>query len=381
MIVLFLITFLDLLGFGIIMPMIPVITHNYHLSSLHIGILASSFFFASFFGSIIIGYLSDIFGRKLILLICGIGVIIAYLLTGFIQTISHSFTLLIIGRLLTGFFSGNIAVVFAIVANISTPKTIVKNMAFLSTGITLGFMLGPTFGGYLSNNYDSVKPFYYTALCYVFCTLVAFFTLKEPKYDTSIPKSNLLNSLKSIFTNKDTLLFFSLFILLAFAFSGLEVFLLTQTLSIELKQTPFMVGLIWTYFAAVITIVQLFITKRIPSKKAIMIGLLSYSVGALALCFITSVSHAFIIMTIISFSCGLLFPNINANLALSGSPKQQGIIFGFNFAAEAIGGVLGPYILSYLFFLTNIIATVWITISVLLFLGFIVAICYFMKKS
>lgn len=381
MLILFVVAFLDIVGFGIIMPMIPVLSYNYELTTLQIGVLVSSFFFAQFFGSIIIGYLSDIWGRKQILTICLMGLVICYFLTGFIQTITHSFYYLVAIRALVGFFSGNIAIVFATASNFSSKKDLVKNMSYLGSAFTLGFIFGPTIGGYLSRDYDSITPFYFTSIFYTLCLVLVVFFFKNPVIKDDSPRENILISLTKVFRNPSMFFPLSLFIFFSFSFAGLEVFLLTQTLGLAMGFSPFIIGLIWTYFAIVLTVVQIFITKYIPKKVAITGGLIIFGTSILMLSFTNNIYSLCLILLAIAFGLGILFPNINADLSLKGSEKQKGLIFGVNFSAEAIGGFLGPYLLSFIFSITGVIYSAWIILGTLSLILSIISIFYLSKQA
>ena len=207
MFVLFLIVFLDILGFGIIFPILPLLRTAYSLSEVDIGLLVSSFFIASIFGAIIIGYLSDLFGRKRLLMISLLFLIISYLGNGVIQYFNNNFSLFLLFRILSGFFSGNIAVTFASAANFSTQKNMLKNMSILTAGFTSGFILGPTIGGILLEIGSPIMPFYMTALSYLFCLIVVVFFFKEPKYTNNTPTESIIILLKKLLFNKKILFF------------------------------------------------------------------------------------------------------------------------------------------------------------------------------
>lgn len=379
---LFIVAFLDLIGFGIIMPIIPALAHNYKLDTLHIGILVSAFPFAQFFGSIITGYLSDIFGRKKIFIISLFFLIISYFLTGFLQTVSHSFFFILVMRIFIGFFSGNIAIIFATVSNISTKADLVKNMSYLGSAFTLGFIFGPIIGGYLSKDYNTIICFYFTGFFYLLSLVLVILFFKNPVIkEDNYKQNNIIKELAKILKNPFVLFNLTLYIFFAFSFSGLEVFLLTQTLGIKMGYSPFVIGLVWTYFAIVSTVTQLFVTKYLPKNFSLVGGLIIFGISVMLLCFVHNLYTMCLVLFFIAFGLAILFPNINAELSLQGSQKQKGLIFGINFSCEAIGGFLGPYILSFIYTLSGIIYSVWIILGILSLILSFTSVIYIFKKQ
>lgn len=379
---LFIVAFLDLVGFGIIMPIIPALVHNYKLDTLHIGILVSVFPFAQFFGSIIMGYLSDIFGRKKILVISLFFLVCSYFFAGFVQTLSSEFYMILLMRLFIGFFSGNIAIIFATVSNFSTKEDLVKNMSYLGSAFTLGFIFGPIIGGYLSKDYNTVISFYFTGSFYFLSLILVTLFFKNPIItEDDCKQNNILKELATILKNPFVLFNLTLYIFFAFAFSGLEVFLLTQTLGIQMGYSPFVIGLVWTYFAIVSTIIQLFITKHLPKNFSLVGGLIILGIAVILLSFSHNIFILCLMLLLIAFGLGILFPNINAELSLQGGQKQKGLIFGINFSCESIGGFLGPYILSYIYSITGVIYSVWFVLGGLSLLLSIAAIIYLSNKQ
>jgi DHA1 family tetracycline resistance protein-like MFS transporter len=146
-VVIFITIFIDMLGFGIIIPILPVFTKELGAANYQVGLIAMSyavmnFLFAPFWGS-----LSDSFGRRPIILWSVLITGLAYLL--FSQT--TNLWLLLLSRILAGIGSANLSVAQAYIADITTPEERAKSMGMIGAAFGLGFIIGPTVGGYLKS--------------------------------------------------------------------------------------------------------------------------------------------------------------------------------------------------------------------------------------
>lgn len=144
---LFLVVFIDLLGFGLIVPILPYYAQSLGASGMELGLLMMCYSGMQFFFSPVWGRLSDRLGRKKILMIClgGIGCSML-ILAG-----ARSLTWLFIGRLLAGMFGANISVANAYVADVTSPENRAKGMGVIGAAFGLGFVMGPPLGGLLAS--------------------------------------------------------------------------------------------------------------------------------------------------------------------------------------------------------------------------------------
>ncbi|MBX9705130.1 MAG: MFS transporter, partial [Gammaproteobacteria bacterium] len=159
---LFLVVFIDAMGMAIIFPILtPVfmssdgimaLTTSLHVRNLLYGITMCVFPLAMLFGTPILGDLSDQIGRKKILVICLIGVGMSYMLSG-VAIIARSIALLIVSRIVAGIFAGSIATAQAAVVDVSPPEDKAKNISRMLLPATIGFVVGPLLGSFLSNSH------------------------------------------------------------------------------------------------------------------------------------------------------------------------------------------------------------------------------------
>ena len=138
MIALLLVVVIDLIGFGIIIPLLPFYAETYGASPQKVTMLMVTFSFFQFIAAPIWGYLSDKYGRRLIIWITLMGSIIAYILLAYSQTLYGLF----FARAFAGFMAGNISAAFAYVADITTKKNRAKGMGLIGAAFGIGFTLG-----------------------------------------------------------------------------------------------------------------------------------------------------------------------------------------------------------------------------------------------
>lgn len=139
----FMIILTDIIGFGIIIPLLPTISENLGIDGFAIGFLTASYAIAQFISSPILGFLSDKYGRKPILVISKIGTVIAYVMLAY----SRSYVLIIVSRLIDGFTGGNIPAARAYISDVTTRENRAKGMAIIGIAFGVGFIIGPAIGG------------------------------------------------------------------------------------------------------------------------------------------------------------------------------------------------------------------------------------------
>jgi DHA1 family tetracycline resistance protein-like MFS transporter len=170
----FLIVFLDLMGAGILVPVIPFVVQPYRSDALTVGLLALAFSAAQFAAAPLLGAWSDRHGRRPVLLVCLAGTAASYFLFG----AAWSLAVLFAARLLSGFAGGSITAAQAYIADISEPRDRAKNFGLIGAAFGLGFILGPAMGGALSRISLSA-PAYASGALSLLTLAVAAVTVKE----------------------------------------------------------------------------------------------------------------------------------------------------------------------------------------------------------
>lgn len=171
----FLTCFIDILGFGIVIPVLPLYGQHFGATEVQIGWLVGIFSLMQFFFAPVWGKVSDRIGRKPVLLIGLLGTIVGYVLMGLANTV----LLLFVARLISGIAGANISAAQAYLADISTPENRAKAMGLLGAAFGLGFVFGPALGGWAGAVFNYAAPMYIAAGLASVNWLFVFFCLPE----------------------------------------------------------------------------------------------------------------------------------------------------------------------------------------------------------
>src|SRR2546421_6465331 len=160
LLVIFITVFIDLIGFGIVIPVLPYYAEGtkFGATPSQVGLLFASYSVMQLVFAPILGRLSDRYGRRPILLISLLGTCVGFLILGFATTL----WMLFVGRIIDGISGGNISTAQAYIADITTPENRAKGMGMIGAAFGLGFTLGPAIGGILSK-WDINVPFLFAS--------------------------------------------------------------------------------------------------------------------------------------------------------------------------------------------------------------------------
>lgn len=185
--VLFLTVFIDMVGFGIVIPVLPLYAERFHASPVAIGWLTGIYSGMQIIFTPILGRLSDRFGRRPVLMLSLAGTAVGFVMMG----LAHSLTLLFAARIFAGITGGNISIPQAYIADVTTPETRSKGMGMLGAAFGLGFTFGPMIGGIMSRLSYSA-PFYFAAALAAANVVLLYFILPEslPKEHRARPHEN-----------------------------------------------------------------------------------------------------------------------------------------------------------------------------------------------
>jgi len=138
--------FIDVLGFSLILPLLPYYAADFQASSIVVGLLLSTNALTQMIGAPILGRLSDRYGRKPLLITSISGTVVSFLILGW----ANSLAMLFISRILDGFLGGNVSLAQAYITDSTTPENRAKGLGLIGAGFGLGFIFGPALGGMLS---------------------------------------------------------------------------------------------------------------------------------------------------------------------------------------------------------------------------------------
>jgi DHA1 family tetracycline resistance protein-like MFS transporter len=172
--VLFLTVFVDMIGFGIIIPILPLYAERLHASPVAIGWLTGIYSGMQIVFTPLLGRLSDRFGRRPVLMLSIAGTAVGFALMG----LANSLVMLFVARIIAGITGGNISIPQAYIADVTTPETRSRSMGMIGAAFGLGFTFGPMIGGLMSRiSYGA--PFYFAAALAVANVLLIYVLLPE----------------------------------------------------------------------------------------------------------------------------------------------------------------------------------------------------------
>lgn len=306
----FLIIFINMLGFGLILPLLPYYAEGFGASDTVIGFLVAIYAAGQFLGAPILGRLSDQYGRRPILLLSIFGTLVGFLILGFANTL----WLLFLSRLIDGLTGGNISVARAYISDVTTDEDRAKGLGVIGAGFGLGFIIGPATGGILSQ-WGFALPAFVAAgltllnLILVFLWLEESLPIEERKNTTSKKSLFSFNALGDALKRPyvGTLLITRFFFGIAFSiFESIFSLYALRKFNLSAEQT----GLVLTYVGVLTVIVQggLMgrITKRFSEKSLISSSIAIMAIALIGWGLAPSIPVLLVVLAPIAYAGGVL---------------------------------------------------------------------------
>ena len=348
--ILFAVMFLVMVGFGIIIPVLPFYAENIGASPTQLGFLMAVYSLMQLLFAPIWGRISDRIGRKPVILIGILGLSLSFYLMG----ISTSLWMLFVARIIGGILSSaNMPTVMAYVADITSPEDRGKGMGVVGAATGLGFVFGPALGGVFSKISLSM-PFYVAGVTSLLTFFLVLFLLKE-----SLPKEkrgqnhkeqtsvwNELNGSQSI------LFYLQLFISLSL--SGLEAtfaYFAAKKAGIGTVELGYIFMIMGLASAVVQGGLVGKMTKKFGEGFVIQIGIIVSAIGFGLILFVHNFTTAAIYLTIFGIGNGVIRPSVSALLTKS-STAGHGSTTGLLSSFDSLGRIIGPPLGGWLFSIT-----------------------------
>lgn len=344
--VIFITIFIDLMGFGILIPILPSFASKVlGISDFGIGIIVAAFSFMQFLFNPILGKLSDNIGRKPLIAATLFLTSMSYIIFSF----ANSFFLLILSRILAGIGGSNIGVAQAYIADVTPPEERTKGMGIIGVAFGLGFVFGPLIGAFVSK-----FGYAFTGLCSATFSFIAFLfaliVLPESK-NIKTGKINFKIKLFDISYIKNVLkmpligfLIFIFFIIIfsianlygTFALLGYKFYHFTD------QQNGILFGIMGIVGAVVQGLLVSMIENKFSERSMLLAGLIFMFIGLFFIPFGQNFLGVIIIISILSIGTGILQPLILSMISKYSDISQQGSILGVNQSFSALARVLGP---------------------------------------
>lgn len=345
--VLFFTIFLDLVGFGIVIPILPLYANELGANGFMIGLVTASFAFTQFFFAPFWGNLSDRIGRKPVLLISITIMGFSYILFSQAATL----WLLLTSRMLAGVGAANISAANAYISDITSPENRSKNFGLIGAAFGLGFIFGPPIGGFLKDNYGIEYVGYVSAalaaLNFVLALIFLPESLKEKVKEGSLI-TNPFKEFKAILPRKAIVSFLGTNFIFLSAFSMMHI---TSSLLWQEKYglTETQIGYVFAFIGVAVALVQGILigplTKRVGEKKLFISGSLLMAVGLLSMPYVPPslfVPLEFVALVLIALGNGFFTPTVSSLISQQASKKEQGKIMGLLQSVGSLSRVVGP---------------------------------------
>ena len=370
--VIFFIVMMDLLGFGIIIPLLAFYVPDFQHNPLKVTALFSTYSICQFIGAPILGLVSDRFGRRPVLALSQAGSAVGYLLLAIAAFNWHGantrLILVYVSRIIDGFTGGNISTAQAYVSDVTTPQNRAKGMGMLGAAFGIGFSIGPAMGG-LCGHFSLSLPGWIAAALSAIAAILSWTRLPESRKHTETEAGNWLHPSRfaPIFRKP------VLVQLLAISFCLMAAFVMMEsTITLFLNKVfgwqEIGVGLYFVFAGFIIVGVQGGLIGRLTKKFGdwplciagpffVALGML----GLIAVAFVSPKAAFAVAMTLLLIAgavnaCGRSFqqPTMSSLLSKFSGRNEQGTVFGLYHGLSSLSRVIGPIIAGFAYpFLRN----------------------------
>lgn len=384
----FLTVFIDLLGFGIVIPLLPIYSKMFGATELELGLLFASFSAMQFFFAPMWGRISDRIGRRPVLIGGLFGTAASYVLFGF----SNSLPWLFLSRCLAGFFGANISTASAYIADVTTQENRSKGMGLIGAAFGLGFTIGPLLGGVLSK-YSLGLPGYVAAGLSLCAACFGYFNLREPE-TKRIESSRVfgVDTIQEVAKNKRISTLFLLSYLAIFSWSAFEamfilfglakfptVFGLQQAIEKATADQVIHAAPIAGYYlfgiGIISAIIQGLLIRRLVPKfgetKLIIAGPIILSISFFVVGFAPVWGMVIVGCLLMPLGFGVNNPSLIGLISRASPQHHQGSYLGLSQSVASFARMTGPPAAGLLFHLFNPETPFFVGAGILLFSAFL----------
>jgi MFS transporter, DHA1 family, tetracycline resistance protein len=354
--IIFLISFTEVLGFSMVLPLIPFLGLELGLTPSQIGLIISVFSICQLFASPITGKLSDHFGRKPLFILSQISTFIGFIFLGFATTV----ILLIVARLIDGLLGSNMTVSQAYISDITEPKHRTRVYGYSSGVFGAGLIFGPFIGGILSTINYSVPMFFAAAITLISIILVILFLpetipKKTEKISLSlndvIPVDDVRHFVRTHHIRNSLLMFF-IYNMAFFLFISNLSLLAEAQFHATADEVSFYMVWIGLIRVGIQTVLIARILRFFGEKRALVTGVFSMAISMVTLAFSAEYLFVFVPLIFLAYGTGVGRPLLTSRLTNSVTQKETGSILGVNNSltsvAQIITPIVGGFIIEYL---------------------------------
>jgi len=357
----FMIVFVDVLGLGITLPVLPLFAQNQlGAEAWQITTLTSVFFGAQFLAAPLLGRLSDRIGRRPVLIFSQAGTLAGLLITGFAPAMIYVY----VARVIDGLTGGNISVAQAYLSDITDEQNRARGLGIVNASFGLGFVFGPAFGSLVASLYGPRIPFFAAAVVSLLTILLSIFLLPEslPAERRKLEQAAGANVSRG--RGFDLLRVPAVALILFVAFGSQFAFFSFQTVYVlwaerlifpGLSQAVVQqaIGAILTFVGVCGIVTQFWLVgpwvRRFGEKKLVVGGNLSRAAAFAAMALSPALIVVVLAIPFLAIGGGVALPALIALLTYAAPPGQRGQVIGLHQSVAAIGSILGPVLSGFLF--------------------------------
>ena len=355
LVIIFITIFIDLVGFGIVIPVLPLYAERYGASEATVGILVAVYSAMQFVFAPILGKLSDRVGRRPVLLVSLIGTSIGFLLMGFAPLMPVGFALfglaptlvwLFVARMIDGISGGNISTAQAYIADVTPPEERSKGMGLIGAAFGLGFVFGPLIGGVLSR-ISPEAPFFFAAAMAAANATALYFLLPESlsaEHRSQARRGGIVEVLEQSGSWQLGA------VMATYFFATVAFAMMTTTFALfaahRFNFDAWHTGLLFGYVGVIGAVIQGGLLGRLVrifgDKPLAVTGTAIFA--ASVFCFPLGHSVTALIIASTGFAIGnsLMTPTLNALASKSVSAAWQGRVLGVLASVASLARIIGP---------------------------------------
>jgi DHA1 family tetracycline resistance protein-like MFS transporter len=341
------IVFIDLIGFGMIIPILPLYALRFQATEWQIGILLASYSFMQFLASPVLGWFSDRYGRKPVLLCSLIGSATGYIL----MANATSLAMLFLARILAGVAGASVGTASAYIADITPPENRSKRIGLIGAAFGIGFVLGPAIGGILSQ-WSVIAPFWFAAVLSISNAVLMWIVLPEP--DRHAARQRGPANLKRTFEEAGS---WRLGVVTLIYFVGIAGFAIVTVIFPQVSHRRF--ALNQSQISFIFVMVGLIgaaiqgggigrLVKRFGDVNLAITGFAIMAVSMMIMPLAGSVPLFLLFTAGLAVGNSLSQPTINAIASKGASAALQGRVLGVVQSAGSLGRVFGPVLAGFL---------------------------------
>jgi MFS transporter, DHA1 family, tetracycline resistance protein len=351
--ILFLIVFIDLVGFGLVIPLLPFYAERFAASPLQMTLLFATYSMMSMLAAPLWGRLSDRVGRRPVLMASMAAAALAYLWLAVADTLWMVFA----ARAFAGACAGDLSAARAYVADVTLPEARAKGMGMIGAAFGMGFIIGPVIGGLVAGNdlatADLRTPGLIAAALSLIALVGVMLVLPESRSARRGARSRgRIAAARDALARPVLARLLIVFFLVILAFSGMETTFAWWAMA-QFGWGPQSIGFVFFYVGLLSASMQGVLigplTRRFGEERLMLSGLSLIACGLALMPLARSLPVLLLAVSALSIGMGALQPSINSLISRRASPEQQGEIMGVAQAIGSLSRVLGPIVAGALF--------------------------------